>query len=68
MFVPLGQSNISGFYFNYPDRWKDEDMNVQAKRKHDPYMKIDDISAEYEGCNVLSSGMSFDEAEGTVDT
>ena len=58
MFVPLGQSDISGFYFNYPDRWKDEDMNVQVKRKHDPYMKIDDISAVYDGGNILSSGLS----------
>ena len=58
MFVPLGVSDISGFYFNYPDRWKDEDMNVQVKRKHDPYMKIDDISAVYDGGNILSSGLS----------
>ena len=58
MFAPLGVSDISGFYFNYPDRWKDEDMNVQVKRKHDPYMKIDDISAVYDGGNILSSGLS----------
>ena len=62
MFVPLGVSDISGFYFNYPNRWKeDEDMNVQAKRKSDPYMRIDDISAEYDGGNILSSGLSSDE-------
>ena len=61
MFVPLGQSNISGFYFQYPDSWKDEDMNVQAKRKHDPYMRIDHISAVYDGGYVLSSVISFDE-------
>lgn len=61
MFVPLGQSDISGFYFQYPDSWKDEDMNVQAKRKYDPYMRIDDISAVYDGGNILSSGLSSDE-------
>ena len=60
MFVPLGYSEFPGFYFKYPERWKDEDMNVQAKRKQDPYMKIDDISAEYDGGNILSSGLSSD--------
>lgn len=61
MFVPLGVSDISGFYFQYPDRWKDEDMNIRVWRKHDPYMKIDDISAVYDGGNILSSGLSSDE-------
>ena len=60
MFVPLGVSDISGFYFKYPNSWKDEDMNVQAKRKSDPYMRIDDISAVYDGGNILSSGISSD--------
>ena len=60
MFVPLGVSDISGFYFKYPDSWKDEDMNVQVKRKTDPYMRIDDISAVYDGGNILSSGISSD--------
>lgn len=56
MFVPLGKSEFSGFYFEYPDRWKEEeDMNIQVQRKHDAYMKIDDISAVYDGCNLLSS-------------
>lgn len=58
MFVPIGVSNLSGFYFKYPDSWKDEDMNVHVMRKYDPYMKIDDISAVYDGGNVLSSGLS----------
>ena len=58
MFVPLGISDISGFYFKYPDSWKEEDMNVHVMRKSDPYMRIDDISAVYDGGNVLSSGLS----------
>lgn len=33
-------------------------MNVQAMRKQDPYMRIDDISAEYDGGYVLSSVIS----------
>lgn len=55
MFVPLGKSEFSGFYFEYPDRWKEEDMNGQVMRKSDPYKKIEDLSIVYEGCNLLSS-------------
>lgn len=35
-------------------------MNVNVKRKYDPYMKIDDISAVYDGGYILSSGLSSD--------